>query len=212
MLHLKQSTFFSWSLVINYLNMEQQTKSFASRGIALLASIIFMYLIMVALYDSYVYPMVVMLLLPLVIVGALLALVLSAKSMSLFSIMGIIMLMGLVAKNATLIVYFAYGQQKLGKKAKEAIIEATSVRFRPILMTNLALIIGLLQIALGSGAGAEWKNGLGWVLIGGLASSMLLSMIIVPVLYVLLDRLVKKTNKTTVPQELAIEKTFISEN
>ncbi len=192
--------------------MEQQTKSFASRGIALLASIIFMYLIMVALYDSYVYPMVVMLLLPLVIVGALLALVLSAKSMSLFSIMGIIMLMGLVAKNATLIVYFAYGQQKLGKKAKEAIIEATSVRFRPILMTNLALIIGLLQIALGSGAGAEWKNGLGWVLIGGLASSMLLSMIIVPVLYVLLDRLVKKTNKTTVPQELAIEKTFISEN
>jgi len=167
---------------------------------------------MVALYDSYVYPMVVMLLLPLVIVGALLALVLSAKSMSLFSIMGIIMLMGLVAKNATLIVYFAYGQQKLGKKAKEAIIEATSVRFRPILMTNLALIIGLLQIALGSGAGAEWKNGLGWVLIGGLASSMLLSMIIVPVLYVFLDKLVKKTNKTNVPQELAIEKTFISEN
>jgi hydrophobic/amphiphilic exporter-1 (mainly G- bacteria), HAE1 family len=179
-------------------SMEQQSKSFSSMGIALLASIIFMYLIMVALYDSYIYPMVVMLSLPLAIIGALLALALAGKSLSLFSIMGIIMLMGLVAKNAILVVDFANGLQDKGKKAKEAIIEATSVRFRPILMTNLALIVGLLPIALGSGAGAEWKNGLGWVLIGGLASSMFLSMIIVPVLYILLDKLVKKTKKTDV--------------
>jgi len=193
-------------------SMEQQSKSFASLGIALLASIIFMYLIMVALYDSYIYPMVVMLSLPLAIIGALLALALSAKSLSLFSIMGIIMLMGLVAKNAILVVDFANGLQEQGKKAREAIIEATSVRFRPILMTNLALIVGLLPIALGSGAGAEWKNGLGWVLIGGLASSMFLSMIIVPVLYTLLDKLVKRTKKTFVPKDLVVEKTLISEN
>jgi HAE1 family hydrophobic/amphiphilic exporter-1 len=176
-------------------NMEQQSKSFSSMGIALLASIIFMYLTMVALYDSYIYPLVVMLSLPLSIIGALLALALAGKSLSLFSIMGIIMLMGLVAKNAILVVDFANTQQEKGKKAYAAITEATSVRFRPIVMTNLALIVGLLPIALGSGAGAEWKNGLGWVLVGGLSSSMILSFIIVPVLYVLLDRFVKKTKK-----------------
>jgi len=193
-------------------SMEQQSKSFSSLGIALLASIIFMYLIMVALYDSYVYPMVVMLSLPLAIVGALLALALSAKSLSLFSIMGIIMLMGLVAKNAILVVDFANNAQELGKKAKDAIVEATSVRFRPILMTNLALIVGLLPIALGSGAGAEWKNGLGWVLIGGLTSSMFLSMIIVPVLYVILDKLVKRTKKEVITSELINTKELVSEN
>lgn len=173
-------------------NMEQQSESFASMGIALIASLIFMYLIMVALYDSYAYPLVVMLSLPLSIIGALLALALSGKSLSLFAIMGIIMLMGLVAKNAILVVDFANGAQEKGKKAVDAILEATSVRFRPIVMTNLALIVGMLPIALGSGAGAEWKNGLGWVLIGGLASSMFLSFIIVPVLYVIIDKLVKK--------------------
>lgn len=173
-------------------NMEQQSKSFASLGIAFLASIIFMYLIMVALYDSYIYPMVVMLSLPLSFIGALLALALAGKSLSLFSFMGIIMLMGLVAKNAILVVDYANGLQEKGKKAFIAIVEATNVRFRPILMTNLALIVGLLPIALGTGAGAEWKNGLGWVLIGGLTCSMFLSLIIVPVLYVILDKLVKK--------------------
>ncbi|MDP4266904.1 MAG: efflux RND transporter permease subunit [Bacteroidota bacterium] len=181
-------------------SMEQQSKSFSSLLIALLASIIFMYLIMVALYDSYLYPMVVMLSLPLSIIGALLALALAGKSLSLFSIMGIIMLMGLVAKNAILVVDFANTLQSQGKKAYIAIIEATNVRFRPILMTNLALIVGLLPIALGSGAGAEWKNGLGWVLIGGLSSSMFLSFIIVPVLYVILDRFVKKNKNKKEPK------------
>jgi hydrophobic/amphiphilic exporter-1 (mainly G- bacteria), HAE1 family len=185
--------------------MEQQSKSFSSMFIALLASIIFMYLTMVALYDSYVYPLVVMFSLPLSIIGALLALALAGKSLSLFSIMGIIMLMGLVAKNAILVVDFANNLQEKGKKTVEAIIEATSVRFRPILMTNLALIVGLMPIALASGAGAEWKNGLGWVLIGGLASSMFLSFIIVPVLYVILDRLVKKHKKESV-QNISLQK------
>ena len=189
-------------------SMEQQSDSFSSMGIAFIASIIFMYLIMVALYDSYVYPLVVMLSLPLSIIGALLALALSGNSLSLFSIMGIIMLMGLVAKNAILVVDFANGLQDKGEKAIIAITEATSVRFRPILMTNLALIVGLMPIALGTGAGAEWKNGLGWVLIGGLACSMILSLIIVPVLYVILDKLVKKHKKTEVQAEIVSVETF----
>jgi hydrophobic/amphiphilic exporter-1 (mainly G- bacteria), HAE1 family len=176
-------------------DMEQQSDSFASLFVALLASIIFMYLIMVALYDSYIYPLVVMLSLPLAMIGALLALAIVGKSLSLFSIMGIIMLMGLVAKNAILVVDFANKLQTEGKNVIVAITSATSVRFRPILMTNLALIVGLLPIALAKGAGAEWKTGLGWVLIGGLTSSMFLSFLIVPVLYVILDRLVKKLKK-----------------
>jgi len=193
-------------------SMEQQSKSFSSMGIALLASIIFMYLIMVALYDSYVYPLVVMLSLPLAIIGALFGLALAGNTLSIFSIMGIIMLMGLVAKNAILVVDFANNQQGQGIHPIKAIIEATAVRFRPILMTNLSLIVGLLPIALASGAGAEWKNGLGWVLIGGLTSSMFLSMIIVPVLYILLDKLVKKTPKDSTQAELVNAKVLISEN
>lgn len=172
--------------------MEQQSKSFSSMFIALIASIVLMYLIMVALYDNYIYPGVVMLSLPLSIIGALLALALAGKSLSLFSIMGIIMLMGLVAKNAILVVDFANKLQEEGKNVVDAITEATSVRFRPILMTSMALIVGLMPIALASGAGAEWKNGMGWVLVGGLSSSLFLSLLVVPVCYVLLDKLVKK--------------------
>ncbi|MFT3738071.1 MAG: efflux RND transporter permease subunit [Breznakibacter sp.] len=173
-------------------DMEQQGDSFSNLLIALMASVIFMYLIMVALYNSYIYPLVVMLSVPLAIIGALLALALAGKSLSLFSIMGIIMLMGLVAKNAILVVDFANNLQAEGKNPVIAVIHATNERFRPIVMTNLALIIGLLPIALATGAGAEWKSGLGWVLIGGLTSSMFLSFIVVPVLYVILDRLVVK--------------------
>lgn len=175
--------------------MDMQSKSFSSMGIALLASIIFMYLIMVMLYDSYVYPMVVMASLPLSIIGALLALALAGKSLSMFSIMGIVMLMGLVAKNAILVVDFANNMQKSGHNAIESIKEATSVRFRPILMTNLALIVGLLPLALATGPGAEWKTGLGWVLVGGLTSSMFLSLLVVPVIYILLDKVVHKFKK-----------------
>jgi len=173
-------------------DMENQSESFGSMLIALLASIIFVYLTMVALYDSYAYPFVVMFSMPLSIIGALLALALAGKSLSLFSIMGIIMLMGLVAKNAILVVDFANDLVNKGEKVYDAIVEATSLRFRPILMTNLALIFGLLPLALSSGPGAEWKSGIGWVLIGGLTSSMFLSLIIIPVIYVLISKLLRK--------------------
>ena len=171
-------------------DMVRQSESFTSLLIAMIASILLMYLVMVALYDSYVYPFVVMLSLPLAIIGALLALALAHKTLSIFSIMGIVMLMGLVAKNAILVVDFANNLRSKGVKAVESVIEATRLRFRPILMTNMALIVGMLPIALASGPGAEWKSSLGWVLIGGLISSLFLSLIIVPVLFVILDKLV----------------------
>ncbi len=176
-------------------DLENQAKSFGSLFIALLASVIFVYLTMVALYDSYAYPFVVMFSMPLSIIGALLALALAGKSLSLFSIMGIIMLMGLVAKNAILVVDFANDLVNKGVKVYDAIVEATNLRFRPILMTNLALIFGLLPLALSSGPGAEWKSGIGWVLIGGLTSSMFLSLIIIPVAYVIISKLLKRDKK-----------------
>ncbi len=187
-------------------DMEQQSDSFGSLLIALLASVIFMYLIMVGLYDSYVYPLVVMLSLPLSLIGALLALGLAGKSLSLFSIMGIIMLMGLVAKNAILVVDFANELQGEGKKVVDAIKTATAVRYRPILMTNLSLIVGLLPLALSAGAGAEWKSSLGWVLIGGLTGSMFLSFLVVPVLYLIFDRFALKNKTQDAVKELHVEK------
>ena len=189
-------------------DLENQTKSYASLIVALIASILLVYLTMVALYDSYAYPFVVMFSMPLSIIGALLALALAGKSMSLFSIMGIIMLMGLVAKNAILVVDFANDLVNKGEKVYDAIVEATSLRFRPILMTNLALIFGLLPLALSSGAGAEWKSGIGWVLIGGLTSSMFLSLIIIPVIYVLISKMLgkdKQTQKMHQKEVVAIE-------
>jgi len=186
-------------------DLENQSESFGSLLIALIASIIFVYLTMVALYDSYAYPFVVMFSMPLSIIGALLGLALAGKSLSLFSIMGIIMLMGLVAKNAILVVDFANDMVNKGYKVYDAIIEATSLRFRPILMTNLALIFGLLPLALSSGPGAEWKSGIGWVLIGGLTSSMFLSLIIIPIIYVIISKMLKRDQKNEKIKKAGLE-------
>lgn len=187
-------------------DLENQAKSFGSMLVALIASVIFVYLIMVALYDSYAYPFVVMFSMPLSIIGALLGLALAGKSISLFSVMGIIMLMGLVAKNAILVVDFANDLVNKGHKVYDAIVEATSLRFRPILMTNLALIFGLLPLALSSGAGAEWKSGIGWVLIGGLTSSMFLSLIIIPVIYVLISRMLGRDKQNEKKRQSEVSK------
>ncbi|TNE78864.1 MAG: efflux RND transporter permease subunit [Bacteroidetes bacterium] len=180
-------------------DLENQKKAFKSLLIALVISLILVYLIMVALYNSYVYPLVVMFSLPLAVIGALLALALSKSALSIFSILGMIMLIGLVAKNAILVVDFTNQLKEAGLKTKEALLRATQVRIRPILMTTLAMVIGMLPIALASGPGAEWKNGLAWVLIGGLTSSMFLTLVVVPLVYYVFDRLMAKFgwDKTT---------------
>lgn len=172
--------------------LEQQGDAFGSLFFALFASLALVYLIMVALYDSYAYPFVVMFSLPLAVIGALLALAMSANSLSIFSLLGMIMLIGLVAKNAILVVDFTNQLKAAGLGVKDALVKATQTRIRPILMTTLAMAIGMLPIALASGPGAEWKNGLAWVLIGGLTSSMFLTLIIVPVIYYLMDRVLAK--------------------
>lgn len=168
-------------------NLEQQAESFASLGMALLTSILLVYLIMVALYDSYIYPFVVMFSIPVALIGAFLALALAMQNMSIFGMLGLIMLVGLVVKNAILIVDFVGQLKKEGMPSKEAVIKGTMARFRPILMTTIAMVIAMIPIAIAKGAGSEWKNGLAWVLIGGLTSSMILTLLIVPVMYRVVD-------------------------
>jgi HAE1 family hydrophobic/amphiphilic exporter-1 len=176
-------------------NMKQQAEAFGSMGMALIASIIFVYLIMVALYNSYIYPFVVLFSIPVAVVGALLALALTMQSLNIFSILGIIMLVGLVAKNAILLVDYTNQLKEKGYSTKDALLESGRTRLRPILMTTIAMVIGMLPLALASGAGAEWKNGMAWALIGGLTSSMLLTLVVVPVIYVIVDRIKEKFSR-----------------
>jgi HAE1 family hydrophobic/amphiphilic exporter-1 len=128
-------------------------------------------------------------------VGAFLALALSMSTLDIFSILGIIMLVGLVGKNAILLVDFANQRKEEGNRIIRSILEAGSLRLRPIIMTTVAMVFGMLPIALAKGAGAEWKNGLAWALIGGLTSSMLLTLLVVPVVYFLMEKARNWTNR-----------------
>ncbi|AMM51816.1 acriflavin resistance protein [Rufibacter sp. DG15C] len=188
-------------------DLKNQSEGFGTLGIALLASIIFVYLIMVALYDSYVYPLVVLFSIPLAIIGALLALALAAQSLSIFSILGIIMMIGLVTKNAIMVVDFTNQMKKEGHDVKSALLEAVRIRFRPILMTTLAMVIGMLPIALAGGSVAATKNGLAWALIGGLSSSMFLTLIVVPIIYYGFDRILAKFGWDKTEEIILIDKT-----
>jgi len=168
-------------------DLRNQEEGFGSLGIALVAGIVFMYLIMIALFDSYLYPAVILLSLFTAPMGAFLALALAPSTLSIFTILGIIMLMGLVAKNAILLVDFANQAKDEGHDTTNSLLQAGQERLRPILMTTLSLVIGMMPIALAEGAASEWKNGLGWVLIGGLTGSMFLTLFVVPVGYQLVD-------------------------
>jgi len=173
-------------------DLKNQAESFGSLGLAILAGILFVYMIMVALYDSYVYPFVVLFSIPVAMVGALLALALTMNSLSIFSILGIIMLIGLVGKNAILLVDRTTHNQKEGMNVYDALIEAGRARIRPIFMTTLTMVFGMLPIAISTSAGSEWKAGLAWALIGGLTSSMFLTLILVPVVFVKMEGLREK--------------------
>jgi len=164
-------------------DLKNQADSFSSLGLALLAAILFVYMVMVALYDSYSDPFVILFSIPMAIIGALLALALTMKSLNIFSILGIIMLIGLVGKNAILLVDRANQQKREGESTFDALIDAGRNRIRPIMMTTAAMVFGMLPIATSLDAGSEWKSGLAWAIIGGLISSMFLTLILVPVIY-----------------------------
>jgi hydrophobic/amphiphilic exporter-1 (mainly G- bacteria), HAE1 family len=176
-------------ITIEYLgDVKNQGDAFGSLGLALLTAIILVYLIMVALYESVIYPFVVLFSIPVALIGALLALALTMETLNIFSIIGMIMLLGLVSKNAILIVDFTNQLKSEGHAIKDALVEAGKERLRPILMTTLAMILGMLPIALSSGPGSEIKNGMAWVIIGGLTSSMILTLFVVPAIYLIIER------------------------
>ncbi len=166
---------------------ENQGSSFSTLGIALLLSIILVYLIMVALYDNYLHPFVVMFSVPLALIGAFLGLALTNNTLNIFSILGMIMLIGLVIKNAIMLIDFTNQMKAEGQTTNEALIHANNARLRPILMTTIAMVFGMLPIAVATGGTAAIKNGLAWVIIGGLISSMFLTLIVVPVIYKVVD-------------------------
>jgi HAE1 family hydrophobic/amphiphilic exporter-1 len=168
-------------------DIKRQNESFGALGSVLMISFILIYLIMVALYDSFVYPFVVLFSIPVAVIGAFLALNLSMNQLSLFSLLGLIMLMGLVTKNAILIVDFTNQLKERGMHFRDALIEAGKTRMRPILMTTMAMVFGMLPIALATGSASEWKNGLAWVIIGGLLSSLILTVFLVPVVYYVVE-------------------------
>lgn len=188
---------------IEYLgDVKNQQEAFGSLGLALIIAILLVYFIMVALYESVVYPFVVLFSIPVALIGALTALALSMETLNIFSIIGMIMLLGLVSKNAILIVDFANHLRSQGKSVKRALIDAGKERLRPILMTTMAMILGMLPIALATGAGAEFKNGMAWVIIGGLTSSMILTLFVVPAMYLIIERLKEKFHPTAKPNAL----------
>jgi HAE1 family hydrophobic/amphiphilic exporter-1 len=198
---------------VNYLvggDAENQGDSNSQLGVALLLSVILMYLIMVALYDNYIRPMVVMFSLPLSLIGAFLALALTNNTLNIFSIMGIIMLFGLVAKNAIMLVDFANQSKEEGYDTDEALVRANHARLRPILMTTIAMVIGMLPIALAGGGVAAIKHGLAWVIIGGLISSMFLTLIVVPVIYKITDRLMERFGWGSVAKKRLVQQRITS--
>jgi HAE1 family hydrophobic/amphiphilic exporter-1 len=174
--------------------VKRQKESMGALGTAMGIGFILVYLIMVALYDNFIYPFVVIFSIPVALIGALLALNLSASNMGIFTMLGMLMLLGLVAKNAILIVDFANHLKEKGLSTYDALLESVSERMRPILMTTIAMVIGMIPIAIAKGSGAEWKNGLAWILIGGLTSSMFLTIIVVPMIYYVVDRIQDKLN------------------
>ncbi|WP_337968139.1 efflux RND transporter permease subunit [uncultured Flavobacterium sp.] len=183
---------------VNYIwggDQENQSEGFGTLGIALLAAIILVYLVMVSLYDSFVHPFVVLFAIPLSFIGALLALALTNNSLNIFTILGIIMLIGLVCKNAIMLVDYTNQRRAAGESIRTALIQANHARLRPILMTTIAMVFGMFPIALASGAGAEWKNGLAWVIIGGLISSLFLTLIVVPVIYQIMEGIIRRLSK-----------------
>jgi HAE1 family hydrophobic/amphiphilic exporter-1 len=158
-------------------------------GGALLLGVVLLYMILAAQFGNLVDPLTIMIALPFAVIGALGGLVATAQFMSIFAMIGMIMLMGLVAKNGILLVEFTNQVKARGVATREALLEAGPVRLRPILMTTIAMIAGMVPVALARGDGAETRVPMAIAIIGGLVSSTVLTLVVVPVFYTLLERL-----------------------
>ena len=168
---------------------ENMTEMFSDMSIALTLAVLFVYIIMVSLFESYLHPFTIMFSLPVALLGALAALALTGATLNMFSMIGIIMLMGLVTKNAILLVDYTNTLRRQGMEVTAALLEAGKTRLRPIVMTTATMVFGMLPLALSLGAGSEMRQGMAVVIIGGLISSTLLTLVLVPVVYTYMESL-----------------------
>ncbi|WP_426731691.1 efflux RND transporter permease subunit [Myxococcus faecalis] len=180
-------------------NAKELGKAVTAFVSALLLGIILVYMILAAQFESLVHPFTIMLSLPFAFIGAIGALLITGQAMSMFALIGVIMLMGLVVKNGILLVDFTLQLREEGKSATEALLGAAPVRLRPILMTTIAMIAGMVPVAIARGDGAETRAPMAITIIGGLITSTVLTLAVVPVVYSLLDQLTEKFKRKKGP-------------
>jgi hydrophobe/amphiphile efflux-1 (HAE1) family protein len=173
-------------------NAQQMQETMTGAMTALGVAVIFIYLVLASQFGSFLQPIAIMTSLPLSLIGVLVALLVTGSTLNIFSVIGFIMLMGLVTKNAILLVDFTNHGQRNGLGQREAILAAGQVRLRPIVMTTLAMIFGMLPMAIGMGDGGETQAPMGRAVIGGVITSTLLTLVVVPVAYTYLDSLGKR--------------------
>ena len=181
--------------------IKQMTESNESVGVALLLGIVFIYLVLASQFESFIHPLTIMMTLPLAIVGAVLGLFLTKNSVAMGSLIGIILLMGLVTKNAILLVDRAIVRvRENGETPLQAILEAGPERLRPILMTSAAMVLGMLPTAISNSDGSEFRAPMAIAVIGGVISSTLLSLVVIPVLYLAIENVKARLFKDKKPE------------
>jgi HAE1 family hydrophobic/amphiphilic exporter-1 len=168
---------------------EEQNEIFLQIFAALAFAVLLMYLILVVQFESFLDPLAIMISLPLSLIGVVLALLVTGDTLNIMSMIGVMMLMGIVAKNAILLIDFAKWGRERGMERREALIEAGRTRLRPILMTTFALIAGMVPVALGHGEGGDFRAPLGRAIIGGVVTSTVLTLVVIPTVYEILDEL-----------------------